>query len=109
MPTIVLTSRVAQSGCMSSSRPMVGTPEKLVTRSRSISSMARPGSHLYMRTMVAPLAVAGCSTQLQAVTWNSGVGAMNTGGFGVAAGPVGVGRSPAAMALASALAMAELM
>ena len=39
-------SRVAQSGWASSSRLIVGTPEKFVTPSRSISSSALAGSHL---------------------------------------------------------------
>ncbi len=78
MPTTVEVSRVDQSGCISISRLIVGTPEKLVTPSRSISSSARPASHLYMNTIRAPEMVAGWSRQLLAVTWNSGVGAMNT-------------------------------
>ncbi len=49
-----------------------------------------------------PASVAGCSRQLHAVTWNSGVGAMNTGGAGAAGGADGAGTSPAATALASA-------
>ena len=75
---------MAQSGWSSSSRLIVGTPEKLVTRSRSISSSARPASHLRMNTIAPPTSVHGCSRQLLAVTWNSGVGAMNTGGVGAA-------------------------
>ena len=49
---------------------------------------------------------AGCSRQLQAVTWNSGVGAMNTGCAGAAGGSAGAGTSPAAIALASAAPIA---
>ena len=46
MPASVDVSRVDQSGCINISRLIVGTPEKLVTPSRSISSSARPASHL---------------------------------------------------------------
>ncbi len=98
-------SRRSQSGWASSSRLIVGTPEKLVTRSRSISSSARSGFHLYVSTMRPPVSVAGCSRQLHAVTWNSGVGAMNTGCSGGAGTDVGAGMSPAAIALASAAAV----
>ena len=65
-----------QSGWLMSSRLIVGTPEKLVTPSRSISSSARAAFHLYVNTIVPPVSVQGCSRQLHAVTWNSGVGAM---------------------------------
>ncbi len=46
--------------------------------------------------------------QLHAVTWNSGVGAMNTCWAGGAVGADGAGRSPAAIALASAFAVANV-
>ena len=97
-------SRVCQSACINSSRLIVGTPEKFVTRSRSINSSARVGSHLYVNTIEPPTNVQGCRMQLLAVTWNSGVGAMNTGGVGTTAGSTvgGAGRSPAATAFASA-------
>ena len=39
--------------------------------------------------MTPPPSVAGCSRQLLAVTWNSGVGAMMTGGDGGVAGVAG--------------------
>ena len=51
-----------------------------------------------------PARVAGCSRQLHAVTWNSGVGAMNTGCAGASAAASGPAMSPAAAALASASA-----
>ena len=56
---------------------------------------------MYVKTIFAPTAVAGCSRQLHAVTWNSGVGAMNTMGRGVGA-TVGAGISPAAIPFCSA-------
>ncbi len=88
---------------------MVGTPEKLVTRSRSISSSARPASHLCIRTILPPTSVHGWSRQLLAVTWNNGVGAMNTGRE--PGSPVGVAASssPASTALASAIAETMFM
>ena len=57
-----------------------------------------------------PVRVAGCSRQLQAVTWNSGVGAMYTfcAGGGVL-GAAGGSTSPAATALPSATAVAVPM
>src|SRR3954452_15792196 len=104
-----LVSRVAQSGCESSSRLIVGTPEKLVTRSRSMSSNARAGSQRRVNTTVAPMRVAGCRMQLHAVTWNRGVGAIITTWPGVAAA-AGVGSmSPAAIAFASAADSAVVM
>ncbi len=51
---------------------MVGTPTKVVTRSRSISSRARSGSHLYIITSFAPDAVEPSMTGMSPVTWNSG-------------------------------------
>jgi hypothetical protein len=54
-----------------------------------------------VNTIAPPTTVVGCSRQLQAVTWNSGVGAMNTGGR-ASGTEVGASTSPAAMALASA-------
>ena len=98
-------SRCAQSGWSRSSRLIVGTPDTLVTRSRSISSSARPASHLRMNTIAPPTSVHGWRMQLLAVTWNIGVGARNTNGVGSvvpAAGAGGAGRSPAATAFASA-------
>ena len=63
----------SSSGWASSSRVIVGTPLKLVTRSRSIARSASPASHLYISTSLPPLAVIACAEQLFAVTWNSGV------------------------------------
>src|SRR5690606_16763242 len=104
-------SRLAQSGWFNISRLIDGTPEKLVAPSRSISSRARPGSHLYMNTTVPPAIVHGWRTQLHDVTWNSGVGAMNTGAAGAGAsgsGAGGAGSSPAATALPSAVAVTSV-
>ena len=102
MPANVDVSRVDQSGCISISRLIVGTPEKLVTPSRSINSSARPASHLYVSTMREPEIVAGCRMQLFAVTWNNGVGAMNTFWRGLpSASSAGAGAGLPALAAAS--------
>ena len=77
-----------------------------MTRSRSMSSRARPASHLYVSTTLPPEIVAGCITQLQAVTWNRGVGAMNTLCAPGLAGGGGAGISPAAIAFCSAMPVA---
>ena len=47
-------SHFSKSGCSSRSQLWVGTPTKLVTRSRSISSRARPASHLCIITSFSP-------------------------------------------------------
>src|SRR5215216_6114999 len=107
MPRSDDVSRVDQSGWVISSRLIVGTPEKLVTPSRSISSSARPGFHLYVSTILPPVSVHGWSRQLHAVTWNSGVGAMYTAGSGDGRGSFGAGTSPAAIAFASAAPVAS--
>src|SRR5918993_6022697 len=107
MPRSDDVSRVSQSGWAMSSRFIVGTPEKLVTPSRSISSSARAGFHLYVRTILPPVSVHGCRRQLQAVTWNSGVGAMYTAISGAGRGSAGAATSPAAIALGSADAVGK--
>ena len=61
---------------------MVGTPTKLVMRSRSISSSARSGPHLYMSTSFAPASQQLSMTATQPVTWNSGTIRMNAVGNG---------------------------
>ena len=101
MPTRDDVSRVDQSGCMRSSRLIDGTPEKFVILSRSMSSRARPGSHLYVITTFPPTSVAGCNKQLHAVTWNSGVGAINAGEYATAGAGAAV-TSPRATAFCSA-------
>ena len=73
-------SKSANRGDSSRSQLCVGTPTKLVTRSRSISSSARSGSHLYIITSFRPLAKHDSITGTQPVTWNSGTIRMNTGG-----------------------------
>ena len=97
-------SRVAKSGLFKSSRAMVGTPVNVVGRSRSMSSRATSGSQRCIRTSFPPTAVTGCRQQLQPVTWNSGTPSTEPG----MASPVCLsdpaGGSPAATALASALA-----
>ena len=57
-----------------------------------------------MNTIVPPTSVHGCSRQLFAVTWKSGVGAMNTGGVGGSGGRVGRRALAGGAALASASA-----
>jgi hypothetical protein len=56
---------------------MVGTPTKFVMRSRSISSSARSGLHLYMSTSLAPASHELSITATQPVTWKSGTIRMN--------------------------------
>src|ERR671917_1183022 len=82
-------SKSANRGDWSRSQLWVGTPTKLVTCSRSISSRARSGCHLYMITSFRPLAKQPSMTGIDPVTWNSGTMRMNDGGFsgGVAAPP----------------------
>ena len=50
----------------------VGTPTKMVTRSRSISSSARAGSHLYIITSLLPPSAEPGITGTSPVTWKSG-------------------------------------
>ena len=73
-------SNSAKRGDCSMSQLWVGTPTKFVTRSRSISSSARSGSHLYMITSFRPLAKQPSITGIEPVTWNSGTIRMNDGG-----------------------------
>ena len=70
-------SRLAKSGDSSRSHDIVGTPTKMVTRSRSISSSARSGFHLYIITSLLPAAKELSITGMQPVTWNSGTTRMN--------------------------------
>src|ERR671917_986581 len=72
-------SKSANRGDWSRSQLWVGTPTKLVTCSRSISSRARSGSHLYMITSFRPLAKQPSMTGIDPVTWNSGTIRMNEG------------------------------
>ena len=65
-------SRSAKLGASSRSQLIVGTPTKLVTRSCSISSNARSGSHLYVITSFDPPTNAPSITGTSPVTWNSG-------------------------------------
>ena len=64
---------------------MVGTPMKLVTFSRSISSRARPASHLRIMTSFEPPSTEPSITGTHPVTWNSGTTRMK-----VVGGPGGV-------------------
>ena len=100
-----------RSGCSAAPPPPMPRSDdvsRLAQSGWAISSSARPASHLYVKTILPPVSVHGCRRQLQAVTWNNGVGAMNTAwaGSGGAAPGSGAGRSPAAIALASARAVA---
>ena len=65
-------SRVSKSGCSSTCHTMAGTPPKVVTRSRSISSSARPASHLCMITIFPPKARLATRTEWQPVAWKNG-------------------------------------
>ena len=65
-------SRLAKSGESRTCHAMVGTPPKIVTRSRSISSRARSGLQRRIITSLPPAAVFGTSTEWQPVAWNSG-------------------------------------
>src|SRR3954466_14968617 len=65
-------SKSAKRGDSSRSQLWVGTPTKLVTPSRSISSSARSGSQRYMITSFSPLAKHDIITGTHPVTWNSG-------------------------------------
>ena len=65
-------SVVANFGDSSRSCDCVGTPTKVVTRSRSISSRARSGDHLYIITSLLPPSVAPSMTGTSPVTWKSG-------------------------------------
>ena len=75
-------SRVAKSGDSSRSQDMVGTPTKVVTRSRSISSSARSGFHLYIITSLLPPSERAEHHRHQPVTWNSGTTRMKEVGYG---------------------------
>ncbi len=70
--TRLAVSRRAKSGHSSRSQDCVGTPTKWVTRSRSISSSARAGSHLCIITSLQPVAKQESITGTQPVTWKSG-------------------------------------
>src|SRR3954466_16257472 len=65
-------SRLAKSGESSTCHTIDGTPPKLVTSSRSMSSRARSGSHLYMITSLPPKAVLATSTEWQPEAWKNG-------------------------------------
>ena len=63
---------MAKSGESSTCHTMAGTPPKLVTLSRSMSSRARSGSHLCIMTSLPPAAVLATRTEWQPVAWKSG-------------------------------------
>ena len=77
---------------------VVGTPATLVICSRSISSTACSGSHLYMSTTLPPAAVYGSRNDCRPPTWNSGkvssvasgsgAGALGSGGGALSAAAV---------------------
>ena len=104
-------SRIIQSGCSSISRLMVGTPEKLVTLSRSMSSSARAGIPLVHehdrsareRARLQQAVVGGDVEQRRREPGRPATGR------GVAAGAAGAGRAPAAIALRSAIAATIVM
>src|SRR4051812_39668592 len=75
-------SRLAKSGDSSRSQDIVGTPTNVVTFSRSISSRARSGFHLYIITNFVPLAKQLSMTGMHPVTWKSGTTRMKAGGLG---------------------------
>src|ERR671912_2043472 len=66
-------------GDSSMSQLWVGTPTNEVTRSRSISSSARAGSHRYMITSFTPEEKHPSITGIRPVTWNNGTTRMRTG------------------------------
>ena len=72
--------RPRSAGDASRSQLWVGTPTKFVTRSRSMSSSARSGSHLYMITSFSPLDRHDSITGTHPVTWKSGTTRMNVSG-----------------------------
>ena len=65
-------SRLANSGESITCMTMVGTPPKMVIRSRSISSRARSGSKWCIITSLPPAAVLETSTAWHPVAWKSG-------------------------------------
>src|SRR5918995_682494 len=80
-PTLIRldVSNSANRGDWSRSQLWVGTPTKLVTRSRSICSSALSGSHLYMITSFRPEAKHDSTTGTDPGRWNSGTTGMNAG------------------------------
>ena len=102
-------SVLAQSGCCSSSRDMLGTPVKTVTASRSISRSASVAFQRYIITRQPPAIVTVCSTQLQPVTWNSGTGSMATTGGASAGGPLSPERAIRLVRAASEQAVTKIM
>ena len=69
---------------------IVGTPTNCVTRSRSISSRARSGVHLYIITSLKPFVKHESMTGTSPVTWKSGSARMKlvSKGFGSLGGCV---------------------
>ena len=65
-------SLLARLGDSSTSHTIEGTPPKVVTRSRSISSRARSGSHLYMITIFPPKARLATRIEWHPVAWKNG-------------------------------------
>ncbi len=55
-----------------SCQAIVGTPPALVTRSRSMSCIARSASHRYISTSFVPLSSDGAITAWLPVTWKNG-------------------------------------
>ena len=70
-------SYFSKSGDSSMSHDIVGTPTNCVMRSRSISSRARSGTHLYMITSLKPPRKQLIMTGISPVTWKSGTQRMN--------------------------------
>jgi hypothetical protein len=65
-------SRVANDGDSSTCHTIAGTPPKVVTRSRSISSRARSGSQRCMITIFPPAARLATRIEWHPVAWKNG-------------------------------------
>src|SRR5579884_920377 len=74
-------SNSEKRGDSSRSQLWVGTPTKLVTFSRSMSSRARSGSHLYIITSFTPAEKHDSITATEPVTWNRGTIRMKVAGL----------------------------
>src|SRR4051794_10208099 len=92
MPASDGSSRPWAAAVSSSWNTVVGTPATVVTPSRSTSSTASTGSHLYMRTTLPPAAVNGRRNDWSPPTWKNGNVSRVVGGG--AAGPSPAARAP---------------
>src|SRR4051812_41648232 len=91
MPWIDEVSRFSKWGDCSTCHTIDGTPPKLVMRSRSMSSRARSGSHLYINTSLLPADVAPCSVEWQPVAWKNGTDSSCAACAGALPAPTGAG------------------